>query len=136
MDLLTNDQYHPSELSDQNIQTFVKENRNALIFIWSSQMKISINALETIKIAAKTLNLPLLIGIDPALSDEEVQRLKKKYPTEELQRARSYELLMRNSNDHFPVLFLVRDHEILFQRHPGAETSDNYIKIIQNALDL
>lgn len=112
--------------TDKDIATFVSDNKQGAIYIWSPRMTLSQKGIKEIKGAAKKLKLPLLVLMDKNVTDKELHSLRKKLGSIDTQKVDSLELRMREVEQHFPALLVFKDSKILPEVKYGFEKSDRF----------
>lgn len=120
--------------TDKDIESFVTEKKEGVIYIWSPRMVLSQKGIAEIKKASANLKLPVLVLLDKDVSGKELKKLRKALGPVDTAQIDSFEFRMRNVGQHFPAVLVFKDSKFLPGIKYGYEKSDRYQSDVTNML--
>ena len=127
---LTDRTYKNPAFTDTDLARLINSKRNALIYVWSPRMPLSVDGMREIASASKQIGLPVTYLADPFASKTEVLRIS---PTSKF--LQSDELDRRGARIHYPMLFILNSGEISHIQIPGHKTASTYRHLLESALE-
>lgn len=127
-----------NKFTDVDLAKFIKENKRALIYTWSTQMPWSIDGIKEIKDAAAKLGVPVMVLMAPTSNPTKVQELisSGKITKEDAKSHHSLEFYMRGMTMHDPSVLWVNDGQLARWARPGHENSNLYITYFSKVFSL
>lgn len=122
--------------NDLHLEKILKEHRSGIIFVWSSEMPLSIAALKHMKKVAEQKRIsfiPLLAPSSPIARAEEFAK-REKFPSEFLMKMDSVELDERDMNLHYPSYITFSSGKLNSSSVRGYSEEDGYLQIINKEL--
>ncbi len=123
----------PGHISDKELQEFVLNQKQGLIYLWSANEPVSQKSIPEIQKAASELKLPLMILLDKDVTKGQYQKLKKELGEIVTKRADTVEFKMR-SIDTFPTLLIFKNEKLLPRMIKGHKQADEFEKEISQLL--
>lgn len=125
-----------SYFRDSDLEKVMASGKPAILFLWSPQMQISIEALREINEAAKKLKVPLYALVEPNADLKSALSVagKLKIPKSQVFVFDSFELTLRDFRLHFPSLIVVNQGKFKSPVQKGHETAGIYEDYVRTHL--
>jgi len=118
-----------SVLTDDLLLKFLAQNPDGFMYSWSPAMPLSIDGLEEVKRAARSLEQSLVVVLDPNASLNVARKIAKKrgWPDTYLRKPASVEITLRGILDHYPTMTHFRNGQLSNRILPGMKTATDYV---------
>lgn len=130
-----------SGFADSDVSELLEKSKSAkssgLIYVWSAQMPLSVNAIKDISRVAKELEIPLTVLLESDTNIDIAAKMLKEYELDgklELKANQSYELKARLGTLHYPALFAYSKGKLVRSAFVGAESYVRYKEYVERIL--
>jgi len=122
--------------SDEYLDRILKENRAGIIYAWSPHMPLSVDGRYRVQRAATQLNLRVFVALDPHADSAMAKAIvtRRGWDTSTLRRLESIELFNRGMGNHYPVMVVFKNGNIVGPVFPGVKEESVYLKFISERL--
>ncbi len=122
--------------SDKDLFETLKSNQWGVIFVWSPNMPLSLEAIQNLKAAMKETNGKLTILADGKTSIEAIEALVKtgQVQPSEIRQVSSSELYAHNMTLHYPIAFIYKNGLLSNRTYIGHKRTEMYKLWISTAL--
>jgi len=121
---------------DSDIEKIFKSEKSGILFLWTPQIQVSIEALKEVQAAATKLKVPLYALVDPNSDLKSALKVaqKLKVPRSQIFIFDSFDLTLRDFRLHFPSLIVVSKGKYSSPVQRGHETAAIYEDYIRTHL--
>jgi hypothetical protein len=125
-----------SAFDDSQLKTLLEQRKPGLIYVFSPGMHLSLDGIESARIAANALHLDLTILIDPQFKNFAPAELEKRthLNVRSIKWIDSNELYFRGMTTHYPSLIVYTQKGVLSEVFPGRKTEREYISFVKDVL--
>lgn len=119
---------------DQDLDSLLRDKKNAVLFFWSPTMGLSGLAYERLKDVAAKLGANLIPLMDPWASEKAANEFRSQTAIPVSKKVASKALRLREVLAHYPSLLIVSNGRVSSRRIPGLKTEDSYRELISDEL--
>ena len=121
------------EATDKHLLNWAKTFPDFLVYIWSPEMPLSLANLANVKAVASKMKIPLFVRLYAGSSPEIAKAVAQKnnYPDEYLQKLNSFELAMRDASQHRPVLYRIKNGQLVKSGIHGLVSTKEYLSLFK-----